>query len=325
MIGITGIGVYVPESKLTIDEIASDFDEDFRTKTGIKSVLYESELTATDMAVIASNRAIEDADTSSEYIDWIINTQATMPDYLTWQVAGKVQDEIGAVNAAFFDLYQNCSGFITGLITAKSFIAGDKNVNTVLVNTSEKWDETVPERMVGKLVMGEAAVAAIVQENSSGNLILGYGQIGKGNLHDMARMQVGTLHPLRENNPKEDYYYRVVDGEKARTDMIPINIDLFYKVGVMAVENSGLVMSDIDYIIFPNAGYGLFEKVAMTFRMPLKQTNYQYVSHTGDCGSVDMLLNYYRMKQDGLLKKENHVLMLAQGAGMTWTALVIEV
>ena len=67
MIGITGIGVYVPESKLTIDEIASDFDEDFRIKTGIKSVLYESELTATDMAVIASNRAIEDADVSSDF------------------------------------------------------------------------------------------------------------------------------------------------------------------------------------------------------------------------------------------------------------------
>lgn len=107
--------------------------------------------------------------------------------------------------------------------------------------------------------------------------------------------------------------------------MIPVNIDCFHEVGIMAVKNSGLNVSDIDHIIFPNVGYGLFEKVIKTFNMPLEKTNYRYVSYTGDCGTVDMLLNYYRMKHDSLLKKGEHVLMMAQGAGMTWTALVIKV
>lgn len=325
MIGITGIGAYVPQTRLTIDEIAVGYSSEEKRKIGIKSVLYEPELSATDMAVIASKRAIEDADISPLDIDWIINTQATMPDYLTWQVSGKIQQDIEATNASFFDLYQNCSGMITGIITAKNYLAGDENNNVVLVNTSEKWDATVKSRMIGKLIMGEAGVAVVVQKNSTGNYILGYSQIGHGNLHDVARMLVGTQKPPFNSNEEEDYYYRVVKDEKARKEMLPINIEFFYKVGIKAVENSKLDISDIEHIIFPNAGFGLFEKVMEKFEMPLEKTNYKYVANTGDCGSVDMMLNYFRMLRDNMLKKGEHVLLIAQGAGTTWTALVIEV
>lgn len=325
MIGITGIGAYIPENKLTIDEIAIGYSREEKRQTGIETVLYEPDFSATDMAVIASKRAINEASISPLEIDWIINTQATMPDYLTWQVSGKIQQDIGAANASFFDLYQNCSGMITGLITAKNYLAGDENNNVVLVNTSEKWDATVKSRMIGKLIMGEAGVAAVVQKNSTGNFILGHSQIGHGYLHDVARMLVGTKNPPYNSNEEEDYYYRVVKDEKARKEMLPINIELFYEVGIRAVENSKLVLSDIEHIIFPNAGFGLFEKVMAEFEMPLDKTNYKYVANTGDCGSVDMMLNYFRMLKDNMLTKGEHVLLIAQGAGTTWTALVIEV
>lgn len=325
MIGITGIGAYIPENRLTIDEIAIGYREEEKRRTGIEKVLYEPNLSATDMAVIASERAIKEASISPLDIDWIINTQATMPDYLTWQVSGKIQQDIGATNASFFDLHQNCSGMITGLITAKNYLAGDENNNVILVNTSEKWDATVKSRMIGKLIMGEAGVAAVVQKNSIGNFILGHSQIGHGNLHDVARMLVGTQNPPYNSYKEEDYYYRVIDDEKARKEMLPINIELFYEVGIRAVENSKLVLGDIDHIIFPNAGFGLFEKVMAKFEMPLDKTNYKYVANTGDCGSVDMMLNYFRMLNDNMLTKGEHVLLIAQGAGTTWTALVIEV
>ena len=325
MIGITGIGVYIPEQSLTIDEIAVQMSIEFRDKTGIKSVLYEPKLSATDMAVHASKMAIEEAKITPMDIDWIINTQASIPDYLTWQVSAKVQDELGANNACFFDVYQNCSGFIMGLITAKNFLLADEHTNTVLVNTSEKWDATIKSRMVGKLIMGEAGAAAVIQSDSTGNYILGYSQIGHGLLNDVAKMNIGTLNPPIDDNQEEDYYYHVTNYEKAKTDMIPVNVELFHKVGIQAIENSNLSIEDIDHIIFPGVGFGLFQKVMESFDMPLEKTNFRYVSTTGDTGSVDLLLNYYRMMRDGLLKQGEHVLMIAQGAGATWSAIVLQV
>lgn len=325
MIGITGIGVYVPQHSISIEELATHMTKEQIKKTGIKSVLYEPDLSATDMAVEASKMAVKAADISPVDIDWIINTQATLSDYLTWQVSAKVQNDIGASDACFFDLYQNCSGFITGLITAKHFLNGENNTKAILLNTSEKWDATVKSRMVGKLVMGEAAAAAVIEKESDGNFILGYSQIGIGNLHDVARMNVGTVNHPYDDYPEEEYYYHINNEEKARKDMIPVNIDLFVRVGMDAIKNSGLNIKDISHIIFPNVGFGLFEKVMDRFDMPLEQTNFRYVCRTGDCGTVDTLLNYYRMLKDGLLKKSDNVLLIAQGAGATWAAIVIQV
>ena len=326
MIGISGIGIYEPQKKITIEELGTHLSIEERDKIGVKSVPIETSLTTTQMAVIASKNAIEDAGIVPLDIDLIINTQASLHDYLLWQVSAAIQNELQACNARFFDVYQGCSGFITGLITAKKFLQGDDGEETILVNTSEKWDVSIKDKILGGLVFGEGGTAAIVQKNSKGNFILGYGMISRGNLNDVSRMTMGAInHPSQIDFDEEDYYYKVTNLEKAKKEMIPINVDLFYQVGEQAVKNSGLTMADISHLIFPNVGFGLFEKVVDRYDMDLNQTNYRYVQETGDCGTVDTLLSYHRMLRDEQLQKDDHVLILAQGAGATWVAIVIKV
>lgn len=325
MIGITGMGVYTPKNKISIDKICESLSIEERNKFGVKSVPHETELTATQMALAASSSAIKDANLTPSDLDLIINTQSSMHDYLIWQVSAEIQSKLHAWNAGFFDIYHGCAGFITGLVTAKNYLMGDDNIKTVLVNTSEKWDATVKNRFVGKLAFGEGGSAAIVKKNCDRNVILGHSMICRGDLNDVSRASIGTVNPPAQSYPDYYYYYNFTNLDKAREKMIPINIDMFLKVGEIAVKNSNLESTDIQHVIFPNVGFGLFEKVMNKFGVSLEKTNYSYISDTGDCGTVDTLLSYYRMLRDGKLHEGDHVLILAQGAGATWAAIVIKV
>ncbi|HHU53508.1 MAG TPA: hypothetical protein GXZ43_05455 [Clostridiaceae bacterium] len=325
MIGISGLGNYVPETKCLVSDICKDLNTDELRKIGVESVPRETQNTAAEMATIASKRALDDAGIKPVDLDLIINTQAGLHDHLLWQVSAKIQSDLGAGNANFVDLYQGCSGFMFALILAKQILSATETNSHILINTGEKWSESIQGYRTNKIVFGEAAVAAVVDNKSTGNFILGHSLLSDGSLHDISMMSMGTSNPPRLIKNKEDYFYSVRNLEKAKKNLIPVNIERFHRVGLEAVKNSNLTFEDISSIIFPSVGFGLFEKVMATFEFPLEKTNFRYVKHTGDCGSVGEMLSYHRMINDQLIKKGDNVLILSQGAGFTWSAIVIEV
>ena len=327
MIGIKGIGVYEPSNKKELKHLFSEEDYDQKIKDlGVTSIPIETSLTATDMAIEASKVALKSANLDPLEIDLIVNTQASLHDYLIWQVSAEVQDKIGALNSYFFDLYQGCTGFIMGLIVAKQFLNSDKSTKNILLCTSEKWESSLNEqRTVGKLVFSDGGAAAVLSDDCTNDLILGYSVIGEGNLNDVSRMQIGAVNKPAdvENNEISDYNYGMVNMFKALKKMVPINVDTFYKVGLEAILNSGLKLEDIKHLIFPSVGFGVFEKMAKKFEVPLENTNFRYVQNSGDGSTVDSLLSYYRMKKDQIIKEGDNVLVIGQGAGATWSAVVL--
>ncbi|MCB5050634.1 3-oxoacyl-[acyl-carrier-protein] synthase III C-terminal domain-containing protein [Streptococcus mutans] len=324
MIGISGIGLYKP-TIMSICDVEPDKSEDELKKLGIDMVPIEDNLMATEMAIVASRRALENAGLDANDLDVIVDTQASMHDYLVWQVSAEIQSKLGAQNAYFFDLYQACSGFIMGLVVAKQFLKSDPSINRFLLCTSEKWSPSLETRTVGKLVFADGGAAAILEKDCVDNIILGHSFIGRGNLNDVSRMQVGAVSPPSQENPATDYFYRMTNMEKAVNEMIPININLFYKVGLDAILKSNLTLNDVNHLILPSVGFGLFEKIVNKFGIPIENTNYKYVAKSGDGSTIDALVSYKQMIDDKILKKKDNVLILGQGAGATWAAIVLKV
>lgn len=329
MIGISGIGIYEPQNKEGLESIFADGNHNQKKKIlGVEKLPIEKNLTATEMAIEASKRALDDAKLDPLDIDIVINTQASLHDYLIWQVSAEVQEKIGASNSYFFDVYQGCTGFIMGLIIAKQFLNSDDRTKRILLCTSEKWEPSINEtRTVGKLIFADGGAAAILEINCSNNIILGYSMVGKGHLNDVSRMQIGAINKPKdiEHNNEKFYSYNMVNMGKALKQMIPINLDTFFQVGKEAIYNSGLELDDINHIIFPSVGFGLFEKIIKKFNVSLDNTNFRYVNTSGDGSTVDGIQSYYRMRRDGILDEGDKVLIIGQGAGATWAAVVIQV
>lgn len=111
---IIGTGSYVPENRVTNDnlsKIVDTSDEWIRTRTGIKERRISLTETTADLAVAAARRALDDAGVAAEELDLIIVATVT-PDYFFPSTACFVQNSLGASRAACFDISAACTGFI---------------------------------------------------------------------------------------------------------------------------------------------------------------------------------------------------------------------
>ena len=104
---ITGVGSFLPGKVLTNDDLSKMLDttDEWITKrTGIKERrVVENGATASDLAIEASLRALDDANILSSEVDLIIAATIT-PDCLVPSTACFIQEKIGAKNAGAFDL-----------------------------------------------------------------------------------------------------------------------------------------------------------------------------------------------------------------------------
>ena len=73
MIGISGMGVYIPPNKVSVDVLGT-FMLPTNKQNGHKSHVLETDLTATQMAIEASIKALDDSGVAPLDIDLIINT-----------------------------------------------------------------------------------------------------------------------------------------------------------------------------------------------------------------------------------------------------------
>ena len=105
-----GVGHFTPEKVLTnfdLEKIVDTSDEWIVERTGVRERrIVTDEQAASDLAVPAAKRALEQAGVAPEDLDLIILGTVT-PDYFFPSTACVVQDAIGAKNAAGFDMTIN--------------------------------------------------------------------------------------------------------------------------------------------------------------------------------------------------------------------------
>ena len=124
-VGIIGTGSCVPDNVVTnfdLEKIVDTNDQWIRERTGIEERRIAPEgVNTSHLATEAAKRALQMANLEPEDIDCIIMATLT-PDMPLPSTACLVQANLGAVNAAAFDLQAACSGFAYGLVTAASYI-----------------------------------------------------------------------------------------------------------------------------------------------------------------------------------------------------------
>ena len=182
---VAGIGAFLPnsvvESKSIMDEIKCErfgVSNGYMEKvTGIKERrVSEFSLEPSDLATLASEQALIDANIEPEEIDFIIYCGIDR-DWHEPATGHQIQSNIGACNAICLDAGNACNGFMSGVTIADSFI-GLGRANNVLVCAGEQpsrvmlqfvdkllktTDKNNFKRWVGMLTAGDSGAAMILQ------------------------------------------------------------------------------------------------------------------------------------------------------------------
>ena len=163
---IIGTGSYVPEKVLTnsdLEKVMDTSDEWIVTRTGIRErhVIADDENTS-DLATKAALNALEMAGVKAEEIDLIILGTITA-DYPWPATACIVQENIGAKNAAAFDISAACSGFLYAMSNAVAQIESGQ-IKKALVIGAEALTRIIDwEDRNTCILFGDAAGAVVLE------------------------------------------------------------------------------------------------------------------------------------------------------------------
>ena len=134
---ITGVGGYVPDYRLTNQELSTMVDtndEWITSRTGIKErrILKGEGLGTSYMATEAVKELLAKTKTDPKEIDLIICATIT-PDMPFPATANLVADNIGASNSFSYDISAACSGFLYALSTGAKFIESGQYKKIVVI------------------------------------------------------------------------------------------------------------------------------------------------------------------------------------------------
>ncbi|WP_099157182.1 beta-ketoacyl-ACP synthase III [Virgibacillus ndiopensis] len=306
-VGILGTGHYVPSNVVTnkdMEKIVETSDEWIRTRTGIEERrIANDDVDTSDMAFFAAQEALNEADIKAEEIDLILVATVT-PDSPFPSVACRIQDHLGAVNAAAMDIGAACSGFMYGIITAKQFI--DTNVyKHILVVGVEKLSKITDwEDRNTCVLFGDGAGAAIIGNVSEGKGILSFelGANGAGGKH---LYQDEKQHLIQ--NGREVFKFAVRQMPKS---------------AVSVIEKIGLNKDEVDYLIPHQANIRIME--AARERLGISEDKMaKSITRYGNTSAASIPIALSEDVKNGKIKDNDLLVLVGFGGGLTWGAVAL--
>ena len=319
MIGkICGTGSYVPEHFLDNDDLArlvDTSDEWIRERTGVVRRHIIEDDTTVSMAVKASRAALENSGVDPKELDLIMVSTFTS-EVLLPCTACEVQRELGAVNAAGFDLNAACTGFLFAYNTAQAYIASGM-YRTILVIGAESLSNTVNWKDRGTCILfGDGAGAAVLRAEE-GTLYqpVTHSDGGKGNaLTCMSRHRKDRLPDEQDTDS-----YMKMNGQavfKFAVKKVPEAV-------LEVLSGAGRTADEVDYFVLHQANQRIVEAVAKRLKQDISKfpMNMQEYGNTSSA-SIPILLD--ELNRKGTLKKGDRLVLSGFGAGLSWGAAFLE-
>jgi len=322
-VSIIGTGSYVPEKRLTNEDLSKivDTNDDWiTTRTGIKErrIAAKDENTS-DMAARAALKAIEQAKISSEEIELILVATAT-PDMLFPATACFVQKKIGARNAACLDIAAACAGFIFALEIGQQFITSH-TYDTVLVIGAEKLTSITNWTDRNTCVLfGDGAGAAILRHRGSTHGVISTHIGSDGQFSDILFMPGGGSRcPITRDNVDLNLNTIHMIGKEVYKQAVTAMIEASKKV----LDQAGLSIHDIACVIPHQANLRIIEAIADRLKIPLERF-YVNLDRYGNTSAAAVAIALDEANRTGRIKSGDYVLMVVFGGGLTWASTIIE-
>ncbi|WP_321794408.1 beta-ketoacyl-ACP synthase III [Caballeronia sp. J97] len=318
---VLGTGSYLPSERVTNQDLADRLakqgvetnDEWIVARTGIHARHFAApDQTTSDLALIASQKAIEAAGIDPQAIDLIIVATST-PDFVFPSTACLLQNKLGIKNnGAAFDVQAVCSGFAYGVATADSFIRSGLN-RTALVVGAETFSRILDFNDRTTCVLFGDGAGAVVLQASEEPGVLSSALHADGSYSDILCTPGNVNGGVVQGSA-----FLHMDGQA----VFKLAVNVLEKVALEALDKAQLTPEDIDWLIPHQANIRIMQSTARKLRLPAERMVVTVGEH-GNTSAASIPLALDVAVRDGRIKRGDNILIEGVGGGFTWGASVI--
>lgn len=317
---ITGIGAYLPETKLTNEDLSKMVDtndEWIMTRVGIKErrILKGEGLGASDMGAEAVKDLLAKKNLKPEDIDLVVCTTVT-PDAPVPSTAAIICDKCDIRDAIAFDMNGACSGFLYGLDLVAQYIRTGYKKRAILVSAEKMSAITDYTDRTTCVLFGDAATACLIEpteEEGVGLMDSNLHTDGMGR-HWLKVIAGGSVKPASHETVDNHEHFVYQEGKQvfkyAVTRMADATVDIMKK--------NNLVADDIAWLVPHQANLRIIDATADRMELPKDKVMIN-IQKYGNTTSATIPLCLYEWEKQ--LKKGDTLIFAAFGAGFTWGAL----
>jgi 3-oxoacyl-[acyl-carrier-protein] synthase-3 len=332
-VGITGLGVYLPERVVTNEElVASGLEttsEWIYDKIGVRErrLAAPSEATS-DLAIHAARQALDDAGITAADLDLIICTSMNF-DYKTPATAAIVAHALGApLTCAAFDLGSACSGFVYACAVASKFVQDGAMTHALVVSAEHNSSIMSWGDRTTCVYFGDGAGAAVISPVREGDGFLSFDMGADGGGQDAIKIPGGgsrlpatpdTVVPVQVapgvvRSPQHfTMQGREVYDFVQRT--LPITLG-------RAAAGAGLSLAALDFVVLHQANRWMVGAALQQMGIPLSKT-YFNIDRYANMASASVPVALKEARDQGCVAPGMLVALSGFGAGLAWASAVM--
>ena len=320
-------GYYVPERVVTNVELESYMttsDEWIRKRSGIEERRWCKEgQGGSDMAKIATERALEKAGMEADEIDCIV-VATISPDYFFPGTGVFLQRKLGLSEIPCFDLRNQCSGFLYGLQTADAFIRLGQYKRILLVGT-EIHSTGLQVNDVGRdtaVLFGDVAGVAILGPTDDEDRgVRAVRTHADGNFAEKlwAPAPACIKNPFISHQDIDDMLVRpFMTGKEVFRHAVTRMPEAIHEV----LDEAGLTLDQVDMVIPHQANLRISEMVQRRLGLP-DDKMYNNIMRYGNTTAASIPIALSEAVDEGKIERGDLVAFAAFGSGFTWGGALV--
>ncbi len=318
-IEIIGTGSYLPDKVLTnfdLEKMVDTSDEWITTRSGIKERrIADNGISSSFMASQAAKRALKCAGMKADELDLIIVATVTA-DHKFPSTACLVQRNIGAVNAAAYDISAACSGFLYGLGNAVSFLWSGLYKNIMIIGAETLSKITDWEDRSTCVLFGDGAGAVIIRNAQNGSEILYQCMGADGSGADLLEVPAGgSACPATIETVKDRQHYIKMKGNELYKWAVTKMKDLIKD----ALTESKVSKDQLAYIIPHQVNIRIINGALKRLGISIDKVIINLDKY-GNTSAASIPIALDELSRSGALKKGDVIILVAFGSGLTWAS-----
>lgn len=317
---IYSLGASRGDLTVTNDDIAGPInssDEWIRQRTGIVTRKRASkDQSLMDMAVEASNEAIEKAGIKPSEIEAVIFSTITHP-FQTPSAAALLAELVGANPAPAFDISAACAGYCYGIAQADALVRSGTAKYVLVVGGEKLTDFIDPTDRSISFLLGDGAGAAIVGPSDTPGISKSVW--GSDGSKWEAVGMTGSLLDFRDGTGS--WPTLVQEGQSvfrwAVWEMV--------KVAKKTLEEAGVKPEELSALVTHQANERIIDEMAKQLALPESVVVAKDIINTGNTSAASIPLAMHALLAEGRIKSGDLALQIGFGAGLAYGAQVVVV